>query len=297
MFDIWIQKVILTAHYVSDISSEQWFIHSPLNSFALSAKFIRIYDFVRNDCQIIRMNFAGAWKTGKMRIMRMLIGQSHLRLRHLFRIQGQVSQGVPAHLTSSCRDSQQRRNRGSSSWQSLTPTQKARRGTPGKTLPGAHLLDEIKSVWTLVTERAKKYREILNGLKLMLMMYRWRFICLICSKSYTSRYNIRMHRNMHTGKNVHRCRFCFRHFAHKHVYESHVRTHTGERPFVSIFNSITYLLQWRVAYQKARIFFLPCSSFRHVTNAGDHLRTGATALRMRKNAKFPLDQQLQQPPP
>merc|ERR1712079_568484 len=58
-----------------------------------------------------------------------------------------------------------------------------------------------------------------------------RFICLICSKSYTSRYNIRMHRNMHTGKNVHRCRFCFRHFAHKHVYESHVRTHTGERPF------------------------------------------------------------------
>ena len=93
----------------------------------------------------------------------------------------------------------------------------------------------------------------------MLMMYRWRFICLICSKSYTSRYNIRMHRNMHTGKNVHRCRFCFRHFAHKHVYESHVRTHTGERPFVSIFNSITYLLQWRVAYLKARIFFLPPS--------------------------------------
>ena len=66
-----------------------------------------------------------------------------------------------------------------------------------------------------------------------------RFICLICSKSYTSRYNIRMHRNMHTGNNVHRCKFCFRHFAHKHVYESHVRTHTGERPFVSEQESYT----------------------------------------------------------
>ena len=39
------------------------------------------------------------------------------------------------------------------------------------------------------------------------------------------------------------------------------------------------------------------TSFRLVTNAGDHLRTGATALRMRRNAKFPLDQQFQQPPP
>ena len=26
-----------------------------------------------------------------------------------------------------------------------------------------------------------------------------KYICLVCSKTYTSRYNIRMHLNMHTG--------------------------------------------------------------------------------------------------
>jgi Zinc finger, C2H2 type len=58
-----------------------------------------------------------------------------------------------------------------------------------------------------------------------------RYICLVCEKMYTSRYNIRMHMNLHTGNNVHTCTFCGRRFAHKHVYESHVRTHTGERPY------------------------------------------------------------------
>ena len=58
-----------------------------------------------------------------------------------------------------------------------------------------------------------------------------RFICLVCDKMYTSRYNIRMHMNLHSGNNVHKCQYCGRHFAHKHVFESHVRTHTGERPF------------------------------------------------------------------
>lgn len=58
-----------------------------------------------------------------------------------------------------------------------------------------------------------------------------RYVCLLCQKEYTSRYNIRMHMNMHSGKNVHTCDFCGRFFAHKHVFESHVRTHTGERPF------------------------------------------------------------------
>ena len=59
----------------------------------------------------------------------------------------------------------------------------------------------------------------------------FRYICLVCEKVYTSRYNIRMHMNLHTGNNVHTCEHCNRKFAHKHVYESHVRTHTGERPF------------------------------------------------------------------
>ena len=33
-----------------------------------------------------------------------------------------------------------------------------------------------------------------------------KYVCLVCNKAYTSRYNIRMHCNMHTGKNVHRCK-------------------------------------------------------------------------------------------
>ena len=73
-------------------------------------------------------------------------------------------------------------------------------------------------------------------LKQKFMIYRLsdtssRYICLVCDKMYTSRYNIRMHMNLHSGNNVHKCAFCGRNFAHKHVYESHVRTHTGERPF------------------------------------------------------------------
>ena len=58
-----------------------------------------------------------------------------------------------------------------------------------------------------------------------------KFICLVCDKMYTSRYNIRMHMNLHTGTNLYKCTFCTKTFGHKHVYESHVRTHTGERPF------------------------------------------------------------------
>ena len=58
-----------------------------------------------------------------------------------------------------------------------------------------------------------------------------KYICLVCDKMYTSRYNIRMHMNLHTGSNLHKCVFCAKTFGHKHVYDSHVRTHTGERPF------------------------------------------------------------------
>ena len=75
-----------------------------------------------------------------------------------------------------------------------------------------------------------------NELKQKFLAYKvtdtsFKYFCLVCDKMYTSRYNIRMHMNLHSGNNVHTCTFCGRKFAHKHVYESHVRTHTGERPF------------------------------------------------------------------
>lgn len=102
----------------------------------------------------------------------------------------------------------------------------------------------VKSTPTTISPRQQGEPPALNlprqptasEVKEKFMIYRLsdtsnRYICLVCDKMYTSRYNIRMHMNLHSGNNVHKCSYCGRHFAHKHVYESHVRTHTGERPF------------------------------------------------------------------
>lgn len=58
-----------------------------------------------------------------------------------------------------------------------------------------------------------------------------RYICTVCGKHYTTMYNMRQHRNIHTGAGLHTCRYCGRDFTHKHVWETHERIHTGERPF------------------------------------------------------------------
>jgi hypothetical protein len=44
-----------------------------------------------------------------------------------------------------------------------------------------------------------------------------------CGKHYTTSYNVRMHRNIHIGKNLYNCKFCNKEFSHKHVWE--VRKH------------------------------------------------------------------------
>ena len=46
-----------------------------------------------------------------------------------------------------------------------------------------------------------------------------RFICTICGKHYTTTYNMRQHKNIHTGAGLHTCRYCGRDFTHKHVWE------------------------------------------------------------------------------
>ena len=50
-----------------------------------------------------------------------------------------------------------------------------------------------------------------------------RYICTVCGKHYTTMYNMRQHRNIHTGSGLHSCRYCGRSFTHKHVWE--VRTY------------------------------------------------------------------------
>ena len=49
-----------------------------------------------------------------------------------------------------------------------------------------------------------------------------RYICVECGKHYTTSYNVRMHRNIHLGRNLYNCKFCHKEFSHKHVWE--VRT-------------------------------------------------------------------------
>ena len=46
-----------------------------------------------------------------------------------------------------------------------------------------------------------------------------RYICVVCGKHYTTMYNMRQHRNIHTGSGLHSCRYCGRSFTHKHVWE------------------------------------------------------------------------------
>ena len=46
-----------------------------------------------------------------------------------------------------------------------------------------------------------------------------RYICCVCGKHYTTMYNMRQHRNIHTGSGLHSCRYCGRSFTHKHVWE------------------------------------------------------------------------------
>ena len=55
-----------------------------------------------------------------------------------------------------------------------------------------------------------------------------RYVCLLCSKLYTSRYNIRMHLNTHSGRNVHTCPYCSIQFISRQSYESHLKSHTED---------------------------------------------------------------------
>ena len=77
---------------------------------------------------------------------------------------------------------------------------------------------ELESIQPPPSEEERKkgfcHRKMPNGQN--------RLICIVCGKHYTTMYNMRQHRNIHTGKGLHTCRFCGRSFTHKHIWE--VRT-------------------------------------------------------------------------
>ena len=61
-----------------------------------------------------------------------------------------------------------------------------------------------------------------------------RYICVECGKHYTTSYNVRMHRNIHLGKNLYTCKFCNKEFSHKHVWEVNYKINVGEFTLIKL---------------------------------------------------------------
>ena len=65
-------------------------------------------------------------------------------------------------------------------------------------------------------DRGYCHRTLTNG--------KIRLVCTTCGKHYTTMYNMRQHRNIHTGSGLHTCRYCGKDFTHKHIWEVRNKT-------------------------------------------------------------------------
>ena len=57
------------------------------------------------------------------------------------------------------------------------------------------------------------------------------FNCQICHRSYSNKYNLKKHMNVHDDSKGFKCDVCLKVFPSKSGLERHYKTHTGEKPF------------------------------------------------------------------
>ncbi len=57
------------------------------------------------------------------------------------------------------------------------------------------------------------------------------FACADCSKSFSTRFRLRVHRRLHTGETPYVCQFCGKGFVDRGNFAVHQRVHTREKPY------------------------------------------------------------------
>ncbi|XP_041867516.1 zinc finger protein 84-like isoform X2 [Melanotaenia boesemani] len=81
-----------------------------------------------------------------------------------------------------------------------------------------------------------KHLERTESLKLHLSVHREAsFRCSVCGQSFTLRGNLRTHMRIHSGERPYACTVCSKSFGRKATLVRHVRSHTGEKPFTCTF--------------------------------------------------------------